>query len=901
MITKKLAAFGFMALFIAALAAADTVLAYHTFLNRDFVTTEIERIVGRRVSLRDISFGPLKGFVAQSFEIPTRDGSPFLRADSIRVMLDRNRLMEGKVSISSIELERPMVRLEITKDGKAELFDLVTDIARRAGESQAKGGPIPKISVRHGEFVFAYEALMKEGLEITVKDLDLNILPYGGGERFVVEGSADAGPLGRWLIHGTIDTVTGKSDMRLETKGLEIGPQTVAAFGEEVQRVYGMYQAVGVIDATLKGTHDPAAAKPVSIVAEVQPRGISIEYANFRYKVLNVNGLMRLKDDGIEFQGMTAKFWPRGTDGESPTPVPGADPVEVKMDGSTDGYVGESAYTLHFNIENLPINPKLRAALQNDAANVYDLFSPSGRLRGKVDVIKPHGAGIPIKHDIEMSMVDCSATFKPFPLPITNVTGMIVLRGDELTIENARCRNNESWFSVNGHLTSIKADGGITVTVDTDGVRLNEEARRALPKAVRDVWEHFDPKGTIGFHWVTKREPGLDKELTYDVTVRPKGMTATFDGVPYLVSNITGEVWTDAKRVEVRRLDGAHGKASLEIRGTVNDLEKDPAYNLTISGNNIPLDGDLRAALPTDFGGIIADMNLKGALDITDLNFRKGGPEMGEGESRYDAASIKLKDGSFDAGLEYREVNADIAVLFGAMGPKSHTVRTQIKNASLRVEDFKVAGVRANPSLRDGKLSIDDIDATCYDGRISGDVSYDTASSEWKVEFKAVSVDLLQLTRDTTFAGKNITGRATSELKMEGTGGNSLGFTGSGAISFKDSELYDVPLLARVFDVVNFGKKDVFDRGTVTFDVGDGRFNLKKLSLESKSMDLLSDKGYLDFKGKIRLKMTPKFHGIVGGTFLRFVTGTVAIGVRGEFKNPDVKTMLSIDFENFFK
>ncbi len=896
---KKLAAFAFMGLFLAALAAADTFLAYRTFLNRDFVTTELERIVGRRVNLKDISFGPLQGLVAQEFEVPKRDGSGFLRADRIRVMLDRNQLMEGKVAIASIELERPMVRLEITKDGRGELIELVSDIARHAGESSAKGGPVPRISVRNGEFVFAYEALMKEGLEINVKHVDVNILPYGGGEQFVVEGSADAGPLGRWGIEGRIDTATGKSDMRLETRALDVGPHTVAAFGDEVQRVYGMYQVMGAVDATVKGTYDPAAEKPVAVVAEVVPRGISVEYANFRYKVLNVNGLMRLKDDGIEFQGMTAKFWPRG-DGESATPVPGAEAIEIAMSGSTDGYVSESAYTLHFNIENLPIGTKLRGALQHDAANVYDLFSPAGRLRGKVDVIKPHGAGIPITHNIEMNMVDCSATFKPFPLPVTNVTGLIVLRGDELSIENARCRNRDSWFSVNGHLTSIDATGGIEVTVDTESVRLTDEAKNALPEAVRAVWKHFSPDGSIGFHWVTRRDPGVDKELTYDVTVRPKGLKASFDGVPYPVTNITGEVWTNAKRVEVRRIDGEHGKAELQIRGRVDGLDSEPSYDLTIGGTNIPIDGDLRAALPASFAGMIADMNLKGSLDIVDLSFRKGGPDLAAGESRYDASSIKLKDGAFDAGLEYRDIKANIAV-FGSMGTSAPTVRAKINDVEMRVEDFKVEGVRAIASLRGPELRIDDINATCYDGLLQGNVSFDTDSADWKVGLKVVDVDLLQLTRDTTFTGKNITGRASAELKMAGRGGNANGFTGNGGVSFKDSELYDVPLLARVFDVLNFGKKDVFDKGEVTFNIGGGRFNLDELLLQSKSMDLLSDKGYLDFNGNIKLKMSPKFHGLVGGTLLRFVTGAVAVFVQGKFKDPEVETRLSPEIDKMFK
>ncbi|MCC6737659.1 MAG: hypothetical protein IT452_01330 [Planctomycetia bacterium] len=901
MIMRKLLAFALMGLFVATLLAADTVLAYRTFLNRDFVTGELERLVGRRVLLHDISFGPLEGLVASDVEILKRDGSGFLRAGRIRVMLDRTQLLRGKVAIATVELDRPMVRLEITRDGRGELIELVSEIARHAGETQAKGGPVPHITVRDGELVFAYEALMKEGLEIAVRDVDVNILPYGAGEQFVLQGSADASPLGRWQIEGRIDTATGKSDLRLETKALEVGPQTVAAFGDEVQRVYGMYQVRGPVDATVKGTYDPAAEKPVTVVAEAVPRGISVEYANFRYKVLNVVGLMRLKDDGIEFQGMSARFWPRGPGGESAEPVPGAEPIEITMSGSTDGYVGESAYTLHFNIENLPINPKLRGALQHDAANVYDLFNPAGRLRGKVDVIKPHGAGIPITHNIEMSMVDCSATFKPFPLPVTNVTGLIVLRGDELSIEGARARHRDSWFTVNGHLTSIDAEGGIEVTVDTDNVRLSEETRVALPPAVRAVWGHFAPEGSIGFHWVTKREPGVDKELTYDVTVRPRGMKATFDGVPYTVTNITGEVWTDAKRVEVRRIDGEHGKASLQIRGNVDHLDGDPAYDLSISGTNIPIDGDLRAALPESFKRMMTDMNLKGNVDIQGLTFRKGGPDLVDGESRFDAVLIQLKDGSFDAGLEYRSINADISVQFGSMSPKSSTVRTHIKDASFRIEDLKIQGVRANPSLKDGLLMIDDISATCYDGLLQGNVAFNTETADWKVDLKLVDVDLLQLTRDTTFTGKNITGRAGGELQMKGNGGNSNGFTGQGGVFLKESELYEVPLLVSIFRVMEFaGTRDVFEKGTVTFDIADRRFNLKDFLLESKSMDLISDKGFLDFDGKLMLKMNPKIKGLIGVPF-KPLQAFSALLVTGSFKDPKSRVMLTADLDQRLK
>lgn len=897
MLLKKLSAFFAMLLLLGGFVAADALLVYRTYVRPNKVCDELEHLLNRKVRLDDISFNPLTGLTARRFEILTPKGAPFLRAERIHVDIDRSQLLNGKLAIASVELDRPLVRLEVNKDGRGELIQLISDIAKRAGESKAEGGPVPRICVTDGEFVFAYEALMKAGVEIQVKDVDANILPYGNGSSFVLEGSADAGILGRWKLGGSIDSTTGASDVRAETMApLVVGPETVAGFGEEIQRVYGMYNVKGAVTASVTGRYDPdpMADKPMTVVADVVPHGISVEYANFRYRVLNVEGRMKLKDDGIDFQGMSAKFWPRG-DGESPDPVPGAEPVEIAMNGHTDGYVAESAYELHFTIDGLPINPKLRAALQDDARNVYDLFSPTGRLRGKVDVLKPHGKGIPVTHDIEMNMVDCGATFKPFPLPVCDVTGLIVLRGDELTIQNARARNGDSWFSVNGHLTSIKADGGIEVTVDSDRVKLTPEAKNALPPAVQQVWGHFSPEGSVGLHWVTKREQGLDKELTYDVTVEPKGMKASFDGVPYTVTNLSGRVWTNAKVVRVERLEGEHGAASLSIAGEVRGLDGEQTYDLTIDGKRIPVDGDLRAALPSDFAGMMLDINLKGEIDITELNFRREGAE-----SRYDARSIHVKGGSFDSGLKFRDVDADVSV-HGTIGPKSHSVFGQIKDAGLRIEDLKVTGVRANHRLSDGELRIQDIEATCYDGRLSGDIVYDTNDSRWAVAVKAVDADLLQLTRDTTFSGKNITGRVSGELHMDGTGGNSKGFTGNGGVNFKDSELYEVPVLARVFDVLSFGKKDVFEKGHVTFDVGDGRFKLTDFRLESRSMDLIADKGYLDFDGNVKLKMSPKFHGIVGATLLKLVSGFSAVYVDGSFKDPDVKILPTVDIENFFK
>ncbi|NUN48979.1 MAG: hypothetical protein HUU15_09150 [Candidatus Brocadiae bacterium] len=899
---RKLLAFGGMFLIVAGLAAVDAVLAHRSFLRKEYVIQEMERLVGRPVHLGSVDFGILDGFVAEKFEIRRRDHGPFLSADRIRLTLDRGRLLTGQVAISSVELTGPRVRLGIGEDGRSDLIDLVSDITRQAAGSGAEGGPIPRIHVRDGEFVFAYAAIMPDGREIAVRDADVNILPYGDHE-FVIDGSADAGILGRWIIEGKIDTRTGRSDLRVSTRGLRIGPESVAAFGPEILRVYDMYRGQGLVDAVATGIYDPREAKPLRVVAEITARGISIQYGNFPYKVVNVEGMLRLKDDGIEFQGMQARMWPcDDADGVSEVPIPGVPPLEITMNGSTDGYVRESAYTLHFTILNLPVNAKLRNSLEGNAQNVYDMFAPAGSLNGKVEVLKAAGAGSPLVHNIEMDLVDCTATFKPFPLPIREASGQIRLKGHELFIENARCRHKDAWFRVDGHLTSLDNEGGITVTVRTDGVPLSEDARLALPPAVREIWDHFNPSGSIALNWVTRREPGPDKPLTYDVTVSPLGIKACYDGVPYPLENIRGEIWTDAQQVEIRRLTGKKGTAGIEIRGHVTGLEGTPAYDLTVNGEEIPVDGTLRAALPSDFSDIIDAIGLKGLVKVDKLRFRKGG-NLAEGTARYEAKSVSLFEASFDAGLGFRQGVLELGTIDGSITPDEHRLFAKLQNTSLDVEGYRLRNLSGQVQFLGDQLYLEKIEGTCYDGRVSGRVLYNVADSKWKIEMKAAEIDLLQLTRDSAMAGKNITGKASGGLVLEGEGGDSPTYFGHGHLDFDKSELWDVPLLARLFGVLNFGKKDVFDKGFIDFKVGSRRFKVVRMLMESRSVDLSSDRGYLDFDGEIRLKMHPSFKGIpvIGPILGPLIKGLSAVYIEGKFKDPNVSVMPTMDVDKIFE
>lgn len=869
--TRKLCAFAFMFVLVLGVAAADLALSCAAFVRREFVAEELEKLAGRPVHIERVSFGIFRGFLAEGVEIRRPGRAPLLSAGAIRLTLDPVRLLRGQVAIASVTVEKPFVHLDVLEDGRAELFELVHEISRHVGEGPP--GDVPRITVRGGSFDYSQAGITGAEKRVSVRDVRADIMPFGPGQ-VVVRGSLDGGALGAWTFEGPVDVASGKTEVRAETRSLDVCERCLEPFGDAVRTVYRRYNASGPVDVSVSARYDPDASRPLRLAADVAARGLSIEYANFPYRVDGIEGVMRLRDDGIEFRNMSAR-------------PGGKAPMSITMTGSTDGYVAESAYELDFAIDGMPLDRKLRGALEPATQKVFDMFGAAGAVRGRVKVHKPSGAAERPVHDIDMSLLDCSATFAPFPLPVTQATGLILLRGEALTIQGVRCRHGDAWFRVDGQLTSLDADGGIEVTVDTESLALSTAVKEALPPAVRDVWDHLDPSGRVGIHWETKRAPGADSELCHDVTVKALGASACFDAVPYRLSGLVGEVRTDGKTVHVKGLEGSHGDATIGVRGTVTGLEGTMGYDLTFDAREIAVDGDLLAALPESAAKTLRDLGVRGRLGVTGLQVRDDG--------RFDAGKVTIKDGSLDAGLDFREMEASLT-----LSGRGNVVHARLADSSMRVAGLKLEHLGAILSLDDGQVHVSDVEGTCYGGRLRAAVAVDPGTSRWALDLSLKDVDMLALTRDTSFIGKNISGKAGGRLKIHGTGGSTRSIRGDGSVDIRDGALWEVPVMAGLFPIVKPERRDVFDRGSGEFYFEDGFLVARRASLESKTLDLVAEpESWIDMKGRLGLLLRPTVRH--SGPFGPLLRGVVGVYVTGTFKEPKTKTKAAVDLRRIFK
>jgi AsmA protein len=115
--------------------------------HRETIQAELEKQLGRKVSLGDMSLGflPLRFQVANPViaEDPRiRQEPAFVKADNLDIRIGLLPLLRGAIQVDSLDLRRPSIELVATKDGKWNFSTIGAESAAKPGAPAASsGGP----------------------------------------------------------------------------------------------------------------------------------------------------------------------------------------------------------------------------------------------------------------------------------------------------------------------------------------------------------------------------------------------------------------------------------------------------------------------------------------------------------------------------------------------------------------------------------------------------------------------------------------------------------------------------------------------------------------------------------------------------------------------------------------
>jgi len=569
-----------LAMFIVGLFAYWLLPGLINVWTRDQAVSYLRSFTGGRVSIdaaRFSLFGDIE-LRGVNVDVPKPVGRErFFHADTV-VLRHRPWGLFSRRHLEPTEIVciAPTVTLEYDAETGRYTAEELIAAARRHGRSGQAGlfkGRLPVVSIRD----------VRLRMLTGQTRLNVSMVPAGRGYRLTVEERSVGGrdPLrGVWYI----DLATGR--LRLEESNIPKIAHADRILPERYAKWRRRYDIRGKV--VLKGRPATAPAE-ASLEAHLHDVSLKLQPAEGGLQLLGVHGSLLFHEGGVTARDLAGR-------------IPQAGGATFTMSGRYGGYDPNSPFDLHIATENMVLPDGSRATgwLAETLKFLKETFQPTGRVDISVDFQRLGGGEIRLKGSARPRGM--SFVYSKFPYRLEEVTGSIGFvagpSADRVYLTNVTGRGGRGEVTLSGEI-DLRKKGRYDVTIRAKRLALDAEMRAALPEKYRGAWDAFRPGGTTDATIRVERET-TEEPRNVDVLLSMKGeASAAYKGFPYRLDGLHGQVRIGRRGVTIHSLRARRGPMHCTIDGSLLGLGGSAGQtNLTIEATDLPLDGNLIAALP---------------------------------------------------------------------------------------------------------------------------------------------------------------------------------------------------------------------------------------------------------------------------------------------------------------
>jgi AsmA-like protein len=266
--------------------------------------------------------------------------------------------------------------------------------------------------------------------------------------------------------------------------------------------------------------------------------------------------------------------------------------------------VGAGKYPeVRVNIDgtDVPLDDKLRAALDPEGRAAWDRFRLAGTTDVKAEVFQAAGPKQPTITDVTAMLKNAAVTFERFPYPLDKVTGTVHIIGNDATVTGLVAHNGPAEFHVDAHVVGPGDDASRDIRVDATNVPLNLTLRNAIAVAkpsLADLWDELAAQGTSDFHYEETRPLGHGQPVHVRGSGHVTHGSARYTAFPLSCSEIEGSVRFDDDHVEILGIEGSPlSGGRVRLDGDVRGEGADQRIAIDVVGGGLALDAALEEAV----------------------------------------------------------------------------------------------------------------------------------------------------------------------------------------------------------------------------------------------------------------------------------------------------------------
>lgn len=671
--TQRIALAAVWSVFLLAAAVGVTL---RLALRPEAIEAEVRRLVSsafaRPVSFSGLRFGWWRGveILDLRVEIPGGPGpggdqpAETWKIDRLRVAPSFWGLLRGKVEILAASAKASELSLRRDASGswnalRALRPEALEALSRSAGPS----GRWPAIAVEVDRARLEDEALPGFPAALELEGLSVKFRGGAGGA-YGLGAFARAGSASVELAASVRASAGGPSALgTISVRRADLAALR-AALPAELSRRISSVEIRGFLEATVEWEASAGGAFRVRGASGRLARA-AVSSPELPYPVTGLEGEFRCGEDFVECTGI------RGAFGRSPLSASGRAEFPGGLSLPARGFE-KGIWRASLAVGSLEIEPRLRAAMPAELRDFSERYGPEGTFDVEVGIEGSFDR--PVRPEDIRALVrfsDASIAFHKFPYRVRGLAGSIAIEnGRFLLPAPIEARPGAFEGSLSGPGGDLRKCGDADVTIRLRSLPLDETLRAALPPTVLETWDAFQIAGSADAEIRVTRappeHPGADPRAPcapthVRISAVPRGARICYRKFPYEVTDISGRVEIDVvgKRVRFEGLEGRHGSAKIAAEGV---LEHGTPYlfSLALSSGELPIDGDLRDALPPSERELVEDYGLGGTVRAG-VQIRADAPGASRFSAELGAVAVRLSARRFPYPLDLVEGSVRIA------------------------------------------------------------------------------------------------------------------------------------------------------------------------------------------------------------------------------------------------